>query len=110
MVVIEEVKGEHNVDLLREIKEHYGEMFEQMTLIRDWIGRVYEVLAGDNRYVAKVFRTEYTNHAIQSVQVMKYLKKQKFSVPDVIDTMSGDGYFLYENQVVVLYEYIQGGT
>lgn len=96
------------MDFLAQIKLHYGNGFKQINLIRDWIGQVYEVTNGNKRYIAKVFRKEYTRQALQSVEVMAYLKDNNFPVPDIITTLNGYRYFVFNNQIVVLYEYITG--
>lgn len=94
--------------LLDQMKYHYGINFDKLDLIRDWIGQVYEVSNGSNRYITKVFRKEYTKEALQSVEVMAYLRKNEFPVPDIIKTIDGNRYFIYNDQMVVLYEYIVG--
>jgi len=94
------------MDFLVEIQLHYGNNFEKLNMIRDWIGQVYEVTNENKRYIAKVFRKEHTKQALQSVEVMTYLKDNNFPVPSIITTLDGNKYFVYKHQVVVLYEYI----
>lgn len=96
------------MDLLMLINSYYGIGYKKISLIRDWIGQVYEVIYEDKRYVAKVFRKEHTKQALQSVEIMTYLKIRKFPVPSIITTLNGNKYFIYNNQIVVLYEYIDG--
>jgi Putative homoserine kinase type II (protein kinase fold) len=96
------------VDLFAQIKLHYGNDFHKLNMVRDWIGQVYEVTNGNTQYIAKVFRKEYTSQALQSVEVMTYLKDKNFPVPGIITTLNGTRYFVYNNQIVVLYEYING--
>lgn len=96
------------MDLLEHMKLHYGINFDKLELIRDWIGQVYEVANGDTRFITKVFRNEYTQDALQSIEVMTYLRENKFQVPDIFMTLQGSRYFVYNNQIVVLYEYIDG--
>jgi Ser/Thr protein kinase RdoA (MazF antagonist) len=96
------------MDFLEQIKLFYGNDFNEINMLRDWIGKVFEVTNENKRYIAKVFRKEYTNQALQSVEVMTYLKDKDFPVPSIINTLKGNKYFLFNNQVVVLYEYING--
>ena len=96
------------MDLLAQIKIYYGKNFLELKLIRDWIGKVYELTNENKRYIVKVFRKDYTKEALQSIKVMTYLKDNNFKVPDIIATLSGEKYFLANKQVVVLYEYING--
>ncbi len=96
------------MDLLEQIRLHYGNGFNQLNMIRDWIGQVYEVTNGNKRYIAKIFRKEYTRQALQAIEVMTYLKDNNFPVPYIALTLSGNRYFVYNSQIVVLYEYIEG--
>jgi len=96
------------MDFVSQIKLHYGINFKKINMIRDWIGQVYEVINGNKRYIIKVFRKEHTKQALQSVEVMTYLKDKTFPVPCIITTLNGNRYFVYKNQIVVLYEYIVG--
>lgn len=96
------------MDLLVQIKLHYGIDFKSLILIRDWIGQIYEITDENNKYIAKVFRKEYTKQALQSVEVMTYLRYNNFPVPSIIKTQKGSKHFIYNNRIVVLYEYING--
>lgn len=96
------------MNLLEYIKLYYGNGYDNLTLLRDWIGQVYEITKGEKRYIAKVFRKEYTKQALQPVAVMQYLRKNSFPVPDIIKTLAGNSSIEYNNQTVVLYEFIDG--
>jgi Ser/Thr protein kinase RdoA (MazF antagonist) len=96
------------MNLLSQVRLAYGNNFGELNLVRDWIGQVYELTDKNKRYILKVFRKEQTNAAIQSVGVMQYLYNNNFSVPNIIETKEGNGYFTYKNQIVVLYECIVG--
>lgn len=96
------------MDFLAQIKLHYGNDFQKLHMIRDWIGQVYEVSSENKRYIAKIFRKEHKQQALQSVEVMVYLKENNFPVPSLITTLDGNKYFVYNNQIVVLYEYVVG--
>lgn len=93
---------------IAQIKYHYGNDFEKINLIRDWIGQVYEVKDENQRYIAKIFRKEHTKQALQSIEIMAYLKDNNFPVPSIISTIKGSKYFSYNDQIVVMYEYIAG--
>lgn len=96
------------MDLLVQIKLNHGNDFMNLKLIRDWIGKVYEISNGSKRYIVKIFLKDYTKEALQSIEVMTYLKDNNFKVPDIITTLNGNRYFIANNQVVVLYEYVDG--
>lgn len=88
----------------------YGHKFDEIQLLRDWIGQVYLVKTGGLKYILKIFRKQHTRAALQSASVMNYLKENGFPVPTILQTMNGDSYFLTKenNQVAIVYEYIEG--
>jgi Ser/Thr protein kinase RdoA (MazF antagonist) len=96
--------------LLEQLSLRYGYRFEDIQLLRDWIGHVYNVKIGGQRYILKIFRKQYSKAALQSALVMNYLKLNDFPVPAIVPTVNGDSYFLTDedNQVAILYEYIDG--
>lgn len=96
--------------LIEQLNEHYGCRFDEIELLRDWIGQVYMVKRGRQRYICKVYRIEYTEEALQSCSVMKYLKNNAFPVPIIMATVNGDNHFLLQddNRVAILYEYVDG--
>jgi Ser/Thr protein kinase RdoA (MazF antagonist) len=96
------------MDFLKQINVNYGTDNKNLNMIRDWIGQVYEVTNNNKKYIIKKFRKEHTKQALQSVEVMTYLKDNNFPVPSIIPTLNGNKHFVYNNQVVVLYEYIVG--
>lgn len=48
------------------------------------------------------------NTAIQSIDIQRYLIKNGFPVPKIIKAKDSSPYFIYENQLFVLYEFIEG--
>ncbi len=96
--------------ILDQLSKQYGYKFNDIQLLRDWIGQVYIVKATDRRYILKIFRKQYSASAKQSVTVMNYLMEHDFPVPAIIKTMGGESFFLTaeDNRVAVLYEYIDG--
>lgn len=96
------------MDLLEQIQLSYGSEFKNLKLLRDWIGQVYEGSRDNGKYIVKVFRNQYTNQAIQSAKVMTHLKHNQFPVPKVIMALDGSSYITYKNQIVILYEFIEG--
>lgn len=96
--------------ILDQLSKEYGCKFEDIHLLRDWIGQVYIVKAENRRYILKIFRKQHSIAAKQSASVMNFLKENDFPVPEIRKTLSGESSFLTaeDSRVAVLYEYIEG--
>lgn len=98
--------------ILNTLKKIYKMPFDDIRLHRDMIGYVCIVSAGKERYIMKLFRSNHTNQALQSIEIMKYLYEADYPVPYIIPTASGNSNFNYddqgENRIGVLYEFIDG--
>ena len=83
--------------------------FTGIELVRDWVGTVYKVLAGDGQnYILKLFRAENVDSARISCEVMEYLRAKDIEVPGIFRTREGKMYFEFEGCLAVLYEFIDG--
>lgn len=93
-----------------QLSKQYGYKFEDIQLLRDWIGQVYIVKCARERYILKIFRKQHSDAARQSVSVMNYLNDNDFPVPVIMKTLSGESLFYTEedSRVAILYEYIEG--
>jgi Ser/Thr protein kinase RdoA (MazF antagonist) len=96
--------------IIDQLSKQYGYKFDDIQLLRDWIGQVYIVNSGSRRYILKIFKKQHSDAAKQSVSVMNYLKENDFPVPAIMKTLSGESCFLTveDSRVAVLYEYIEG--
>jgi Ser/Thr protein kinase RdoA (MazF antagonist) len=96
--------------ILEQLSKEYGYKFDDIQLLRDWIGQVYIVKSGSRRYILKIFRKQHFVSAKQSAAVMDYLKEHDFPVPAIIKTLGGESSFLTgeDSRAAVLYEYIEG--
>ena len=68
----------------------------------------YIVNCGNEKYFLKIIDNAFLNTAIQSIDIQQYLIKNDFPVPKIINTKENSLYFINENQLFVLYEYIDG--
>lgn len=68
----------------------------------------YIVNCGNEKYFLKIIDNAFLETAISSIDIQQYIIKNDFSVPEIIETKDGSLYFIYENQLFVLYEYIDG--
>lgn len=68
----------------------------------------YIVNSGNEKYFLKIIDNAFLDTAIQSIDIQQYLIENDFPVPKIIKTKDSSSYFIYENQLFVLYEYIDG--
>ncbi|MDF2539665.1 MAG: aminoglycoside phosphotransferase [Herbinix sp.] len=99
-------------ELLNTLNIKYAKPFEDIKLHRDMIGYVCVVYSGNDRYILKLFRSNQTNQAIQSIEIMKYLLESDYPTPNIITTADGMPYFFFheqeESRIGVLYEFVEG--
>lgn len=68
----------------------------------------YIVNIENEKYFLKIIDNAFSNTTIQSIAIQQYLIENNFPVPEIILTTESKPYFIYENQLFVLYEYIDG--
>mgnify|MGYP000565407202 FL=1 len=97
---------------MKYLKDIYNSHLDKISLYRDMIGSVYFLWEKDKRYVYKLYRTIVTEAAIQSTQVISYLKKNNFPVVTIVPTKNDELYSNIEmpegNRIGVLFEYVDG--
>ena len=93
---------------MKYLKDIYNSHLDKISLYRDMIGSVYFLWEKDKRYVYKLYRTIVTEAAIQSTQVISYLKKNNFPVVTIVPTKNDELYSNIEmpegNRIGVLFE------
>ena len=98
--------------MLKWLNNIYDLNLNNICLYRDMIGSVYFLWEKDKRYVYKLYRTFDTKAAIQSTQIITYLKTNNFPVVNIIPTKQNELYSKLEmpegNRVGILFEYIDG--
>jgi len=76
------------------------------------IGIVYFVENSKRKYVLKIYRHFNTNQALQSIEIIQYLKMNNYPVVSIIPSVEGSLYFdlsLPEGRCIgILYDYIEG--
>lgn len=93
------------LDLLR---KNYDINMDSITFNRKGGCVSYIVNSGNEKYFLKIIDNAFLNTAIQSIDIQQYLIKNDFPVPKIIKAKDSSPYFIYENQLFVLYEYIDG--
>lgn len=101
-----------SVSLLQYLNGIYGLGLHDICLHRDMIGAVYFLKENDRRYVYKLYRAFDVKAAIQSTEIVAYLKSNGFPVPGIIPTRQNQLYSSFEmpegTRVGVLFEYVDG--
>jgi hypothetical protein len=65
-------------NLIRIVNESYQVNAENIQLHRDGVGRVYFL---ENKYVLKIYRSFYADNALQTIEILEYLKNYNFLPP-----------------------------
>ena len=69
-------------------------------------GNVYNIETNDNKYIAKIYND--LNHALNMISIHQDLYNNNIYVPNIIKTKNNQEYVMQNNQVVVLYSYLEG--
>lgn len=98
------------INLMDEIQKKYLRNFDNIELIRDMIGQVYLIERNNEKYVFKLFRKDYSDQALQSIEIMNYLYVKGYPVARIINTPDEEPYYISktEERIGVLYEYVDG--
>ncbi|AUD65775.1 hypothetical protein BK011_08795 [Tenericutes bacterium MZ-XQ] len=98
-----------NDDILRKlIEDGYGIDINHIELFRDMIGRVYLIKTQEQTYMFKIYRKNNTASALVSLNVMRYIDEHKGPVPKVYLTLLKEPYVVIDDEIGILYEYING--
>ena len=97
--------------LLEILKTQYGIEEPSLKFLREGGGHTY-IVHGKEKYLLKVIGSPFFDTARQSVSIMRYLKENYFSVPEIILTKNGETTFETlangEIKLIVLMEFIDG--
>lgn len=98
--------------LIRILNSFYKLNFEEIYLHREVVGYVYFVKNSIKKYVLKLYRNFNTEQALQSIEIIQYLKNLNYPVVSIIPTENGSLYIKFtipEGQCIgILYDYIEG--
>lgn len=94
--------------ILELLQKNYDIKIDSITFNRKGGCVSYIVNSGNKKYFLKTIDNAFFDTAIQSIDIQQYLIKNDFSVPKIIKNKNASPYFTYENQLFVLYEYIDG--
>lgn len=94
--------------ILELLQKNYDISMDSITFNRKGGCVSYIVNGGNKKCFLKLIDSAFFNTAIQSIGIQQHLIKNDFLVPKIIETKDTSPYFVYENQLFVLYEYIDG--
>ena len=95
-------------NILELLQKNYDIKMGSLTFNRKGGCVSYIVKSGNKKYFLKIIDNVFLDTAIHSIDIQQYLIKNDFSVPKIIKTKDSSPYFIYENQLFILYEYIDG--
>lgn len=67
----------------------------------------YTVKSGNDKLFLKIISNAFIKTAIQSIHIQEYLKKSNFPVPKIICTNDNKLYLENDNQLFIMYEFIE---
>ncbi len=94
--------------ILELLQKNYDINMDSITFNRKGGCVSYIVNSDNEKYFLKAIDNAFWDTAIQSIDIQQYLIKTDFPVPKIIETKDNSPYFINENQLFVLYEYIDG--
>lgn len=98
--------------LIGEIKRAYQINIENIELHREMIGKVYFLQTQEQKYMFKIYRNFKSGDALQTVQILDYLKANSYPAVSVVRTVENDSHIMLSSQdgscVGILYDYVEG--
>lgn len=98
----------NDTKILELLNQNYDISIESVKFHRKGGCTSYIANSGKEKYFLKVIANTFSNTAMQSISIQQYLIENDFPVPEIILTNESKLYFIYENHLFVLYEYIDG--
>jgi Ser/Thr protein kinase RdoA (MazF antagonist) len=94
--------------LKQSIEDAYKINILDIKLYRDMIGKVYHIKTKGKSYIFKIYRSSQKETALNSLQILTYLYQQKGPVAKIYLTKSNQSYIDINNELGVLYDYVNG--
>lgn len=98
----------NDTKILELLQKDYDISMDLITFNRKGGCVSYIVNGGNKKCFLKIIDKAFFNTAIQSIGIQQHLVKNDFPVPNIIKTKDHSSYFIYENQLFILYEHIDG--
>lgn len=98
----------NDIKILELLRKNYDININSITFNRKGGCISYIVNCDNEKCFLKIIDNAFLDTAIQSIDIQKYLIENDFPVPKIINTKDSSPYFIYGNQLFVLYEYLDG--
>jgi Ser/Thr protein kinase RdoA (MazF antagonist) len=96
------------MELLNILNENYPIRFERHEQLRDGGSTSYAVFSNDNKYFLRIIKPVFYDTAVKGVDIQVFLQNKGFPVPSIIHTNGDLPYIHGENELYILYEFIEG--
>jgi len=90
------------------LNEHYPICFDRYEELRDGGSTSYAVFSGGDKYFLRVIKPAFFDTAVKGADIQAFLQNKEFLVPSIIQTKDGSLYVQTENELFILYEFIEG--
>lgn len=98
-------------ELLRILQNQYLIKPIEFIEINRGTAEIYKVTTEKDEYILKIFSQGRTKESIlKEVSIIEFLERKEIKVPKYIKTKNGEYYTKYNNQYVILQEFIDGYT
>lgn len=96
------------------INNNYSINVHKISLHRDMIGCVYFLEDNVKKYVLKIYRSFNLHNALQTIEILEYLKENEYPVVAIIPTVIGSKSITVDTPegscVGILFDYVDGST
>jgi len=96
------------METLNILNEYYPMRFDKHEELRDGGSTSYAVFSGGDKYFLRVIKPAFFDTAVKGAVIQVFLQSKGFSVPPVIHTKDKLPYVQTENELFILYEFIEG--
>lgn len=90
------------------LNNNYDIYFDRLELLRDGGSASYTVFSNDCKYFLRKIKPAFFDTAITGANVQAFLQNQDFPVPQIIFTKENSSYVKTEDELFILYEFIEG--
>lgn len=98
----------NNTEILNLLNENYNNKIDSVEFNRQGGCVSYVAKSGNSKLLLKIISNAFIKTAIKSIHIQEYLIKNNFSVPKIIYTKDNKLYLEIDNQLFVMYEFIDG--
>ena len=96
------------MEILNVLNEHYPIRFDKYEQLRDGGSTSYAVCSDEDKYFLRVIKPAFFDTAVKGADIQAFLYSEEFPVPLIVRTKNGSLYVEMENDLYILYEYIEG--